>query len=74
MACLKDRNEILPDKGLTTSKIDLKDVMFGKLINQAEALIEGELSLFGPSGSGQTMDTRKVALVRYLPGYIDRSG
>ena len=74
MACIKNRKDIFSDKGFSTSKIDLKDLMFAKLINQAEALIERKLSLFSPSRSRKAMDAGKIALVCYLPGHIDRSG
>jgi len=74
MAGIKDRKKILPDKRFSTSEIDLKDLMFGKLIDQAEALIEGELPLFRPPGTGKAMDARKVASARHLPGHIDWSG
>jgi hypothetical protein len=74
VACVKDRKEILPDEGFSTSKIDLKDMMLFQLIDQAEALIECRFRLFSLSRSREAMNTRKVALVRYLPGHIDRSG
>jgi hypothetical protein len=74
VTCLEDRNKISSDKGLSASKIDLKDVIFAQLIDQSEALIEGELLLFSPSGSRKAMDAGKVALVCYLPGHIDWSG
>jgi hypothetical protein len=74
MTCIKDRKKIFPDKGFSTSKIDLKDLMLTKLIDQAEALIERKFLLFSPSRSRKAMDTGKVALVRYLPGHINWNG
>jgi hypothetical protein len=74
VACIKDRKKISPDKRFATSKIDLKDLMLFKLIDQSQALIERKFPFLSLSRSGKAMDTGKVALVRYLPGHIDRSG
>jgi hypothetical protein len=68
-----DRGKIPSDKGLSTSKIDLKDLMGSKLIDYAETLIERKLSFSPPPRFGKTMNARKVAVVRYLPGHINRS-
>lgn len=73
MTCFKDRGKILPDKGLSPSKINLKDLMGSKLIDYAETLIERELPFSPPSGFGKTMNAGKVAVVRYLPGHINWS-
>jgi len=72
VTCFNNRGKIPPDKGLSTSKIDLKDLMGSKLIDYAETLIERKLSFSPPSGFGKTMNARKVAVVRYLPGHINR--
>jgi hypothetical protein len=74
VAGIEDGKEISPDKGFSTPKVNLKDLKFGKLIDQTQTLIEGELPLFSPSGPGEAMDTREIALVRHLPGHIDRGG
>jgi hypothetical protein len=73
MAGIKDRKKILPDKRFSPTKIDLKDLMGGKLVDHMETLIVSKFSSITVTSLRKAVNAGKVTSLRYLPGHIDRS-